>query len=140
MRLRKKLKFSDESFFLELEYMTTRSLLLASTDWSKLKSRWQISIEDYHSSFANKKSASSFLGQAYAVYGEVDLLGKVLLFVVSRQKTTLYADELIETCLNDLNPLLARELKCDIGILLKLLSFESCEVVTSIESRQRESS
>lgn len=120
--------------------MASRPLLLDSADWPYLESRWNIAIEDYHCSVGSSESATPFSGQAYAVYGDVPQMGRVLFFVVSRLQTTLYADELIETCLNELDPSLALELKRDIGVLLKLLCFSSCEVVTRLNNRKRATS
>lgn len=120
--------------------MANRSLPIDSEDWPYLQSRWKIVIEDYHCSVASSESATPFSGQAYAVYGDVPQMGRVLLFVVSRQQSTLYADELIETCLNELAPSLAVELKRDIDVLLKLLSFSSCAVVTRSNYRKKASS
>jgi hypothetical protein len=109
--------------------MANRILDSDSAVWTHLKSRWQIAIEDYNCSVASIESTTPFSGQAFAVYGDVKEMGRVLFFVVSRQQSTLCADELIESCLQDLNPSLAAELKHDIGELLKLLCFSTCETL-----------
>jgi len=136
-RLRKKLKFSNADYFLDIEPMANGILDSDSADWTHLKSRWQIAIEDYHGSVANVESTTPFPGQAFAVYGHVSRLGWVLFFVVSRQQSTLCADELIESCLQEFDPSLAAELKRDIGELLKLLSFSACEALIRIKNLKK---
>lgn len=141
MKLRKNLKFSDRKIFLELEAMENRTLHLGSTDWDSLVSRWRISIESYYSLISgDERTASLFPGRAYAVYGEVDSLGRVLLFVVTRQQTTFCAEEIIESCLRELNPSLAEELNRDIGSMLKILCFSNCEKLEKLNNLEKASS
>lgn len=118
--------------------MASRGPNLDSKDWSNLESRWQITIEDYYFS-TSLQGESKIPWQAYAVYGELETMGRVLFFVVFEKKTTLYANEVIEACLDDMNPSLAADLKRDINILTEILSFSSCEVVTRLKSPQKES-
>lgn len=118
--------------------MGKRSLHFDSADWFKIEARWEISIEHYYQSSINGHEISPpDLNQAYAVYGVVEILGRVLLLVVSRQKTIRYADEVIESCLIDLNPRLAEDLKRDVEILFKILTFSSCEAVNNHEHPKR---
>ncbi len=102
---------------------------LKSSAWNALVERWRISVEDYHrgAGIVDTESAVAMTGRAYAIYAEVQKVGRVVLFVVTRETTTRYVDEVIEACLDELDPVESDELKQDVAYLLKILCFSSCE-------------
>lgn len=116
--------------------MEKRTIYSDSAQWKHLNSRWQIAIEDYYGPVAGLKITKPPSDQAFAVYGHVPKMGRVLFFVVSRQHSTLCAEEVIESCLRDLDPSLAVELEKDISELLKLLSFSTCEALINVKTQK----
>lgn len=110
--------------------------MLMEANLERIWSRWKVSIERYGWSVENLPEETdetqlakgiakmSAYGRAIAVYGETDLVGRILLFVLSPHVVRSCYEEVLETCVEEICPKTATELRRDMLALEQLLKFE----------------